>query len=268
MVSSGKAKGNGICFLIRCSDLGKPLLPGPRILYSKMPSLLPAMRVHLRHPDIPHDMDVRNALDEIYTATNTLETKFPKTLYIVAGDFNQANPKWAMPKCHQHNSCTTRGPNILNHCYTAIKDAYHSIPQPQLQEIRSQRCIPLPWLSVPRQWKTVSEAAWDQWTGPCSSEVHSLLKSRRAAFNSDDPDEHRKSKYDLRKAIREAKRHQSPTYFKKATIIPEPKKPHATYQNYYHQVALTSIIRKFFKRLVMAHINASSQSGSNLYNVI
>eukprot|EP00061_Rhincodon_typus_P010776 g35317.t1 len=41
-------------------------------------------------------------------------------------DFNQVNLKNVPPKYHQHTSCPTRGPNILHHCYTTIKDAYRS----------------------------------------------------------------------------------------------------------------------------------------------
>eukprot|EP00061_Rhincodon_typus_P018407 g47569.t1 len=37
-------------------------------------------------------------------------------------------------------------------------------------------------------------------------EIHSLLKTRRTAFTSNDPDLYRKSRYDLRKTIRDAKR--------------------------------------------------------------
>eukprot|EP00061_Rhincodon_typus_P010985 g35669.t1 len=47
-----------------------------------------------------------------------------------------------------------------------------------------------------------------------------------------------------------------PTCFKK-TIIPIPNKAHAMCLNDYHPVALTSIIMKFFEKLVMAHINSS-----------
>ncbi|XP_048459106.1 uncharacterized protein LOC125484431 [Rhincodon typus] len=48
-----------------------------------------------------------------------------------------------------------------------------------------------------------------------------------------------------------------PTCFEKTTIILVPKKIHAICLNDYHPVALTSIIMKYFKRLVMAHINSS-----------
>eukprot|EP00061_Rhincodon_typus_P003461 g20141.t1 len=48
-----------------------------------------------------------------------------------------------------------------------------------------------------------------------------------------------------------------PTCFKKTTIIPVPKKAHMTCLTDYHPVPLTSIIRKCFEKLVMAHINSS-----------
>eukprot|EP00061_Rhincodon_typus_P011283 g36188.t1 len=98
-----------------------------------MPSLLPTTRVHstiLTAVYIPPHADVKNALDEIYTTTNTLEIKFPEALFIMAGHFNQANLKQVMQNYHQHISCPIRGPNILDHCYTTIKVTYHSIPRP------------------------------------------------------------------------------------------------------------------------------------------
>eukprot|EP00061_Rhincodon_typus_P003908 g21271.t1 len=48
-----------------------------------------------------------------------------------------------------------------------------------------------------------------------------------------------------------------PTCFKKTTIIPVPKKAHATCLNDYCPVALISIIMKCFERLVMTHTNSS-----------
>eukprot|EP00061_Rhincodon_typus_P017343 g45997.t1 len=84
-----------------------------------------------------------------------------------------------------------------------------------------------------------------------NQEAHSLLKTRREASKSGDPDQYRKSRSDLRKAIREAKgralrscadqlvevfinifnlsfvQAEVPKCFKKTTIIPVPKKTHA-----------------------------------------
>eukprot|EP00061_Rhincodon_typus_P012314 g37961.t1 len=59
-----------------------------------------------------------------------LETEYPEALFFIAGDFNQANLKTVLPRYHQHISCPTTGLNILDHCCTTVKDAYHSIPYP------------------------------------------------------------------------------------------------------------------------------------------
>ncbi len=37
-----------------------------------------------------------------------------------------------LPKYRQHVTCPTRDSNILDPCYTAIKDAYHSVPRAAL----------------------------------------------------------------------------------------------------------------------------------------
>eukprot|EP00061_Rhincodon_typus_P014637 g41786.t1 len=115
------------------SDPDKPLLLGPRIPYSKMPSLLPTTRVHCHNPDSLHSTPYgcEECLDKTYATTKTLETKFPEVLFIVACDFNQANLK---------------------------------------------------------------------------QEIHSLRKTICAASKSGDPDQYRKSKYDLCKSIQEAKK--------------------------------------------------------------
>eukprot|EP00061_Rhincodon_typus_P014442 g41459.t1 len=119
--------------VLRRGGPGELLLPGPRIPYSKYRPyylLREFTSAILTAVFIPPQVDGKNALDEIYVATYTLETKFP--LFIVAGDFNQANPKRALPKYHHYFSCPTRGLNIIDHCCTTIKDDYCSIPHPCL----------------------------------------------------------------------------------------------------------------------------------------
>ncbi len=51
------------------------------------------------------------------------------SVLIILGDFNKANLSRELPKYRQHVTCPTRDSNILDHCYTAIKDAYHSVPR-------------------------------------------------------------------------------------------------------------------------------------------
>eukprot|EP00061_Rhincodon_typus_P008386 g30944.t1 len=108
-----------------------------------MLSLLPASAM-LTAVYIPPHVDVKNAPDVIYTTTNTLETKFPEVLFIVASDLNQANLKRALPKYHQHISCPTRGPE---HPGPLLHNRQRHLllhPPSTLRKIRSQHCVPPP----------------------------------------------------------------------------------------------------------------------------
>ncbi len=57
------------------------------------------------------------------------EQKYPDSVLIISGDFNKANISRELPKYRQHVTCPTRDSNILDHFYTTIKDAFHSVPQ-------------------------------------------------------------------------------------------------------------------------------------------
>ena len=50
----------------------------------------------------------------------------PGALTIITGDFNKANLHGELPKYRQLVTCATREQRILDHCYSTIKDAYHS----------------------------------------------------------------------------------------------------------------------------------------------
>ena len=72
----------------------------------------------------------------ISTLTNhilALENKYPDSLVIVLGDFNQTSLTKEMPRYKQQVKCPTHVKNnILDHCYLTIKDAYHAIARPPL----------------------------------------------------------------------------------------------------------------------------------------
>eukprot|EP00061_Rhincodon_typus_P011190 g36029.t1 len=120
--------------VFRRGDPGELLLPRPRTSYSEMsfPTSWPGKftSATLTAVYIRPRAEVKNALDEIYTATNALSMKFSKDSFIVAGDFDEANFKRMLPKYHQHVFCP-RGLNILDHCYTT-KDAYCSTVRPHI----------------------------------------------------------------------------------------------------------------------------------------
>ncbi len=70
-----------------------------------------------------------------FTETANLITdkeQHPDSVLIILGDFNKANLSRELPKYRQHITCPTRDSKILDHCYTAIKDAYHSVPRAAL----------------------------------------------------------------------------------------------------------------------------------------
>ncbi|KAG7494291.1 hypothetical protein JOB18_027592 [Solea senegalensis] len=56
----------------------------------------------------------------------------PDSLVIVLGDFNKGNLTRELPKYRQFIKCPTREENILDHCYTTVRDAYHAVPRAAL----------------------------------------------------------------------------------------------------------------------------------------
>eukprot|EP00061_Rhincodon_typus_P013827 g40440.t1 len=128
---------------------------------------------------IPPHGNVKNALDKNYAATNTLETKFPEALFIAAGDFNQTNLKQAVFKCSVEN-LDEYASTVMDFISKCVED-----------------CIPKKSIQV---FVKPNRKLW------MNQEIYSLLKTRHAAFKSGDKDQYRKSRYDLHKAIREAKR--------------------------------------------------------------
>eukprot|EP00061_Rhincodon_typus_P010447 g34746.t1 len=67
-------------------------------------------------------------LDVIYTTTNTLETKFPEALFIVASDSSQANPqavykqklKWENPSRNDAQCCSKAVEDRLRDCLESV----------------------------------------------------------------------------------------------------------------------------------------------------
>ncbi len=81
---------------------------------------------------IPPQVHVSSALQKLCDLITDTEQQHPHSLLIILGDFTQANLSRELPKYRQHFTCPTRESNILDHCYTAIKNAYHSFPRAAL----------------------------------------------------------------------------------------------------------------------------------------
>ncbi len=74
---------------------------------------------------IPPQAHVSLALQKLADLITDTEQQHPDSVLIILGDFNIADLSCELPKYKQHVTCPTRDSNILDHCYTAIKDAYH-----------------------------------------------------------------------------------------------------------------------------------------------
>lgn len=151
--SSGKDEGGGVCFLINstwCSDvvvLATSCSPALEYLAVKCHPhhlLQEFTSVILTAVHIPLQADVKLALEELRAVVNSFETKYPRALCIIAGNFNQANLTSVLPNYNQHVSWPTRGSDVLDHCYTTIKNAYRAVPRPNFGKSDHQAMFLLP----------------------------------------------------------------------------------------------------------------------------
>ncbi len=81
---------------------------------------------------IPPHANARSAVQKLADQITETAQQHPDAVLIILGDFNKANLSRELPKYRQHITCPTRDSNILDLCYTAIKDAYHSVPRAAL----------------------------------------------------------------------------------------------------------------------------------------
>ncbi len=81
---------------------------------------------------IPPQVHVSSALQKLADLITDTEQQHPDSVLIILGDFNNAVCILAVHGRDLLVTCPTRDSNILDHCYTAIKDAYHSVPRAAL----------------------------------------------------------------------------------------------------------------------------------------
>lgn len=58
------------------------------------------------------------------------ENAYPDAAIVVLGDFNHCNLRKNIPKLHQFVNFPTRGNNILDKCYSNIRNAYTAVSKP------------------------------------------------------------------------------------------------------------------------------------------
>ena len=81
---------------------------------------------------VPSSANSKEAVGVLYQTTSELQTAHTEGVFIIAGDFNQANVKTVLPQFHQHVNFATRGAKTLDKVYTNIKEAFRAAPIPTL----------------------------------------------------------------------------------------------------------------------------------------
>ena len=134
---SGKTKGGGICFYINsgwCNDVTviqqhcSPDLESFIINCKPFYSPREFASFILVGIYIPLQANVQDAQHMLADQILCVERTNPDYLVIVLGDFNKGNLTHNLPKYRQVIKCPTRGENILDRCYTTVRDAYHAAP--------------------------------------------------------------------------------------------------------------------------------------------
>ncbi len=139
--STRKSRGGGTCFYINekwCTDvtvLKKMCCSNLETLFINCKPFYSPREIHsfiLVSVYIPSQAHVSSALQKLADQITETEQHHPDSVLFILGDFNKANLSRELPKYRQHITCPTRDSNILDHCYTVIKDAYHSVPRAAL----------------------------------------------------------------------------------------------------------------------------------------
>ncbi len=160
--STGKSHGGGTCFYINerwctdvtvlkkmcCSDI-ETLFINCKPFYSPR-EFCSFILVSVYIQPQSH---VSSALQKLADLITDTEQKHPDSVLIILGDFNKANLSRELPKYRQHITCPTRDSNILDHCYTALKNAYHSVPRAALG--LSDHCLVH---LIPTYWQKLKSA--------------------------------------------------------------------------------------------------------------
>ena len=170
---TGKSVGGGVCVMVNerwctdtdivssfCSTDLELLIVRCQPFYSPREFSSILLVVAYIHPEA----NAENAMNQLASHISNVENKHPDGLTIALGDFNHTSLKSTLPKFHQHVSCPTRKDKTLDHCYTTIPGAYHSIPRAPLGRSDHSMVLLLP--TYRQQLKTVkpvkkSICKWD-----------------------------------------------------------------------------------------------------------
>ncbi|XP_071944816.1 uncharacterized protein [Antedon mediterranea] len=169
----GKSRGGGVCLLVNqnwckdvknlsaiCTSQLEALTIRCRPFY--LPRELTSLIITVVY--IPPDANAESAATQLSTIVTDNELKHPNATSIILGDFNHVNLKKTLPKLFQHVTVATRNNNILDHCYTTIKDAYRSLKRPPLGESDHNLIYMIPRYRCQFKREAVKSRMISKWT--------------------------------------------------------------------------------------------------------
>ncbi|KAK0134576.1 RNA-directed DNA polymerase from mobile element jockey [Merluccius polli] len=214
---------------------------------------------------IPPQANVQDAQRMLADQILCVERSNPDYLVIVLGDFNKGNLTHDLPKYRQVIKCPTRGENILYHCYTTVRDAYHAVPRAALGHSDHVMVHLIPVEAVEVLQACLDSTDWDVFRTATNSldeyteadccvpsrtrvsynndkswftaKLRRLRLDKEEAFRSGDEDRFKEAKYKFSKAVKEAKRlyseklrsniNSQPTTLRLQITNYKPKAPHS-----------------------------------------
>uniref|UniRef100_A0A3B5PZ90 Reverse transcriptase domain-containing protein n=1 Tax=Xiphophorus maculatus TaxID=8083 RepID=A0A3B5PZ90_XIPMA len=138
---SGKTREGGLCIYINnnwcknAMNVASYCSPDIKLLtVNCRPFYLPRefTVVSITAVYVPPSANTKEAMSVLYRTISELQSSHTEGVFIIAGDFNQANMKTVLPHFNQYVDFPTRGVNTLDLAYTNIKEAFRAAPGPHL----------------------------------------------------------------------------------------------------------------------------------------
>nr|XP_008286879.1 PREDICTED: uncharacterized protein LOC103362331 [Stegastes partitus] len=186
MAESGTSRGGGVCLMTNnnwCRDvvcLSKSCSPNLELLTIKCwPFYLPQefTSVILSAVYIHPQADTDAALAELHEAISSYQANHREAALIVAGDFNSANLRKAMPELRQHIAFPTRGDRTLDHCYSPFRDGYAAKTQPPFGRSDHDSILLLPRYKQRLKRAALLEREVSRWSDPAEAALQDTLET-------------------------------------------------------------------------------------------
>lgn len=84
------------------------------------------------------------ALEQLHVAVSKQQDSHPEEVFIVAGDFNQANLRSVLPNFYHNINCPTRGEKTLDHVYTNVNNDNKAVVCPHRAQSNHHSLLMLP----------------------------------------------------------------------------------------------------------------------------